>query len=129
MKTIKQISQINASVEKVWEALTDPKIIDKWGGGPAKMSDKVGFEFSLWDGDIYGENIEVETNKKLVQEWFGGKWDKPSLATFALSSKNGKTTIELTQTDVPDAEFEDIEQGWKDYYLGPLKELLEKTSN
>lgn len=129
MKTIKQTYRINAPVEKVWQALTDPKIIDKWGGGPAKMSDKVGFEFSLWGGDIHGKNTEVNANKKLVQEWFGGKWDKPSIATFSLSSNKDQTKIELTQIDVPDGEFSDIEQGWKDYYLGSLKDLLEKSSS
>lgn len=125
MKAIRQTYHIKASIKEVWKALTDTKYIDGWGGGPAKMSDKVGFQFSLWGGDTYGKNIEVIANKKLVQEWFGGKWDKPSIATFALSSKNDQTTIEFTHTDVPESEYKDIEQGWKDYYLGPLKDYLE----
>ena len=129
MKTIKQTYHIKAPVDKVWQALVDPKIIDKWGGGPAKMSDKIGFEFSLWGGDIHGKNTEVVPNKKLVQEWFGGKWDKPSIATFELSFKNDQTTVEFAQVDVPDSEYSDIEQGWRDYYLGSLKDLLEKASS
>lgn len=124
---MKQIYHINASVEEVWQALTDPKEIDMWGGGPAKMSGKAGFEFELWGGDIHGKNIEVILGKLLVQEWFGGKWDKPSIAKFVLSSKDGQTTIDFTNTDVPDAEFSDIEQGWRDYYLGPLKDYLENN--
>ena len=128
MKAIRQTYHIKASIEEVWKALTDTKYIDGWGGGPAKMSDKVGFQFSLWGGDIYGKNIEVIANKKLVQEWFGGKWDGPSIATFVLSSKNDQTTIEFTHIDVPESEYKDIEQGWKDYYLGPLKEYLEKKN-
>lgn len=127
MKSIKQAYTIDAPVEEVWQALTDPKVIDGWGGGPAKMSGKVGFEFELWGGDIWGKNIEVIKGKLLVQEWFGGKWDKPSIATFALSSKGEQTTIDFTNTDVPDAEFSDIEKGWSDYYLGPLKEYLENN--
>ena len=125
MKAIRQTYHIKASVEEVWRALVDPKYIEGWGGGPAKMSDKVGSQFSLWGGDIYGKNIEVIANKKLIQEWFGGKWDKPSIATFALSSKNDQTTIEFTHVDVPENEYKDIEQGWKDYYLGPIKKYLE----
>lgn len=125
MKAIRQTYHIRASIEEVWKGLVDPKYIESWGGGPAKMSDKVGSQFSLWGGDIYGKNIEVIANKKLVQEWFGGKWDKPSIATFALSSKNDQTTIEFTHVDVPESEYKDIEQGWKDYYLGPLKDYLE----
>lgn len=104
----------------------DPKIIDKWGGGPARMDDKVGTKFTLWGGDIYGKNIKVTLNKELIQEWFGGKWEKPSKVTFTLKEKGDKTEINLLQEDVPDEEVKDINEGWKKYYLGPLKELLEK---
>ena len=88
MKTLKQTYLIDVSVEEVWRALVDPKIIDKWGGGPAKMEGKTGFEFSLWGGSIWGKNIKVLENEKLVQEWFSEEentWDKPSTVTFMLS--------------------------------------------
>jgi len=125
VKTIKQTYKINAPAKKVWQALIDHKEIDYWGAGPATMDDKVGTEFSLWNGDIHGKNIEVVDGKKLVQEWFGGDWDEPSIATFTLSEKDGRTTIELHQTNVPDSDFDDIADGWKQYYLGPIKEYLE----
>lgn len=125
MKAIKQTYHIHAPVEKVWKALVDPQDINEWGGGPVKMSDKVGIEFSLWGGDIHGTNKDVVTNKKLVQEWFGGEWDAPSIVTFVLSVKDDSTEVELIHENVPDSEAKDIEQGWKDYYMGPLKEFVE----
>ena len=126
MKTLKQTYHIHAPVEKVWQALVDPKEIDAWGGGPVKMDEKVGTKFSLWGGEIHGKNIEVTPKKKLVQEWFGGKWDEPSIATFYLSMQAGKTSIDFLQTNIPDNEVEDIADGWKKYYLGPLKSFVEK---
>ncbi len=125
MKSIKQTYEINASVDKVWDALVNPKTIDKWGGGPAKMNDQEGFEFEFWGGDIYGKNKEVIKNKKLVQEWFSGKWEKPSIVTFLLESLEDNIKVELIHTDIPDEEADDIEQGWKDYYMIPLKQLVE----
>ena len=125
MKSIKQRYEINASVDKVWDALVNPKTIDKWGGGPAKMNDQEGFEFEFWGGDIYGKNKEVIKNKKLVQEWFSGKWEKPSIVTFLLESLEDNIKVELIHTDIPDEEADDIEQGWKDYYMIPLKQLVE----
>jgi len=90
------------------------------------MSTKEGSEFSLWGGDIYGTNTKVVENKLLEQDWFSGhKWQRPSKVSFGLSQKDGVTEIKLVQTDIPDDEADDIDQGWKDYYLGPLKELLE----
>ena len=127
MKTIKQTYLINAPITKVWQALVNPKIIEEWGGGEAKMSDKVNFEFSLWNGDIHGRNTEVVHHKKIVQEWMSGKWDEYSKVTFILSEEQGKTKVELVHEGVPDNEADEIEDGWKSYYMNPLKKLLENS--
>lgn len=126
MRTIRQTYLINSSLDEVWKALTNPKYINAWGGGPAKMDDKVGTKFELWGGDIYGKNIEVVPLERLVQEWFAGNWEKPSTATFTLTEEKDAVKINLLHTGLPDNETKDIEQGWKEYYLGPLKEYLEK---
>jgi uncharacterized protein YndB with AHSA1/START domain len=126
MKTIKQKYIIKAPVERVWQALVDPKIISKWGGGPAKMDDKVGTEFKLWGGDIHGKNLKVVKNKELVQDWYSEDWEKPSKATFKLSATKIGTVLELIHENVPPGDVADIADGWKEYYLGPLKDFLEK---
>ena len=125
-KTIKKVYKISSPVDRVWQALVDPAVIDEWGGGPSKMDSNTGTDFELWNGDIYGKNIEVIPKIKLVQEWFGGDWAKPSIVTFTLKKDNLDTILELEQFNVPDDEFEDIESGWDDYYMGPLKKMLEK---
>lgn len=125
MKTIKQIYQIKASVEDVWKAFVDPKKIDEWGGGPAKMDEKVGTKFSLWDGDIHGTNLTVIKEKKLVQEWYSSDVEGKTLVTFILSEEKNGTKVELIQEDVPDEKEKDLSDGWKDYYMGPLKEFVE----
>lgn len=126
MKTIKQKYSINAPVKTVWQGLVSPKIINKWGGGPVSMDDQVGTEFTLWGGDIHGKNIKVSQNKELIQEWCRGDWDQPSKVTFTLKEKGSKTDINLLHENVPDEEAANIDDGWKTYYLDPLKELLEK---
>ena len=125
MKIIKQTYLVNSSLEEVWKALTDPKYINAWGGGPAKMDEKVGTKFEFWGGDIFGKNIAVTPKKKLKQEWFAGKWDKPSIVTFTLTKEDDKVIIDLLHTDVPDNEAKDIDEGWKEYFLEPLKQYLE----
>lgn len=126
MKTIKQIYKISASIQDVWRALVEPEVINQWGGGPVHMDDKMGTEFTLWGGDIHGKNIKVVENKELIQDWYGGDWEKPSKVTFTLIEKGNDTELSLLHEDVPDEEVKDIADGWKTYYLGPLKELLEK---
>lgn len=125
MKTIKQTYHIKAPISEVWQALVNPKYIEEWGAGPAQMDDNVGTQFKLWGGDIHGTNIEVVPEKKLVQEWYSGNWSEPSIATFELFAEHGGTRVEFLHENVPDQDAKDIEEGWKDYYLGPLKDFLE----
>ncbi len=116
---------IQAPVARVWQALVDPAVIDQWGGGPAEMDDRVGTAFKLWGGDIYGQNVEVERERKLVQEWYEDDWSKPSVATFLLAEENGGTRLEFSHADVPDDSRADIDEGWDLFYLGAIKSFLE----
>lgn len=127
MKSLKKTYKIKASKTKVWHALTNPDIIDKWGGGPAKMRGDKAYRFSLWGGDIYGTNTEADLKKGiLVQDWYAGRWDEPSIVTFTLTEKKGLTTLELSHEKIPDEEVKEINKSWDDTYLGPIKDLLEK---
>src|SRR5258708_5051637 len=127
MKTLRQEYQIQAPIGKVWKALTDMDEIAGWGAGPGKMDEKTGKKFFIWDSKIWGENIESIPNKKLVQEWYGGKREKPSKVTFTLHQEKNITIIKLLHENIPDNEAKDIDQGWRDYYPGPLKEYVEKS--
>lgn len=125
MKVINKTYTISSSVENVWRGLTDLKVIEKWSGSRCVMSEKEGSNFSLWDGDIWGKNIEVVSGKKLVQEWYAGKWNEPSIVVFELSGNQDSTILKLEHTNIPEKEFEGIDSGWDDYYLEPLKVLVE----
>jgi activator of HSP90 ATPase len=125
MKTIEQTYHIKAPLSQVWDCFIDPKEIEAWGGGPAKMSGKEGENFSLWGGDIFGTTTEIEKEKKISQDWYGGKWDKPSHVTFTFHSDGDMTTVKLTHTDLPKGEEGSFADGWKDYYVGAIKKYLE----
>ncbi len=90
------------------------------------MDAELNTEFSLWGGDIHGKNTDVEVDKKLVQDWYGGDWDAPSICEFSLEGNDNRTTLTLKHTNIPDDEFDEIEKGWHEDYLGPLKVLVEK---
>ncbi len=126
MKSLQKDYLIKAPITKVWSALIDPELIDDWGAGQAKMSDQVGFEFELWDGDIRGKILEVVPNKKLVEEWMAGDWDEPSIVTFVLSEQKDETKLHLEHTNIPEIEFVGVDEGWDNYFLIPLKEYVEQ---
>ena len=127
MKKLRQTYHIRAPLGRGWRVLVDVREIEEWGGGPAKMDSKVGTEFELWGGDIRGTNTEVVKEKKLAQEWIAGDWPEASRVTFTLEAEESGTKLVLDQDRIPDSEFEEIRDGWKEYYLGPIKEYLERT--
>lgn len=126
MSVIKQTYEINASPEKVFEALVNPDIIQHWSNDEAKMSAEVGAKFSLWGGQMYGTNLEVIPNKKLVQEWCYEQWENPSKVTFVLKPKGKITIVTLLHEDVPESAAKSIAEGWDSYYLGAIREMFEE---
>ena len=116
---------IAADSEEVFTALTNPFQIEIWSGYPAEMKAEEGFVFSLWEGDICGVNLEVKPNRLLVQEWFFGDTAERSIVTLKLKKVGEQTQVELEHTNIPDDVLEEIVEGWKEYYLGSIKGMLE----
>jgi activator of HSP90 ATPase len=125
MKELHQTYLFNVPLNKVWQAIVDPSEINKWGAGPCQMSEDNNTTFSLWDGDIIGKNIEIQRHKKIRQEWKMRQWETPSIVSFELSEKDGKTLLDLQQEGIPEDDFDGVNEGWDTYYFGAMKKYLE----
>lgn len=125
MKDFKKYYLVNATPEEIYMALTNPATIQLWSGEPAEMSAEPGSEFSLWDGSIVGRNLEFEPNKKIVQQWYFGEQEEPSVVTIKLHADKHGTSLELRHTNIPDADYEDIINGWNDVYIGSIQDFFD----
>lgn len=127
-KTIKQTVTFKASPHDVYEALMDSKKHAKFTGDKALISRKVGGKFSAFDGYSEGTNLELVPDIKIVQTWRASDWPEGlySKVTYSFKEMTGGTRLSFTQTGVPAELYEEIEQGWRDYYWAPMKEMLEK---
>jgi activator of HSP90 ATPase len=127
-KTINQTVTFKATPHEVYETLMDSKKHAELVGAEAKISKKVGAKFSIYGGEIEGVNLELVPDKKIVQSWRYSDFPEGhySKATFLLEESQGGTKLTFTQSDVPEERYEDISQGWKDYYWQPMKEMLGK---
>lgn len=125
MKQLRKSFTIKVDKDEVFTALTNPVAIELWTGYPAVMDPRPGAEFSLWEGDISGKNLEVIPGKKIVQEWFFDNPKNASIVTIELEEEKQGTRIQLTHTNIPDEAFGNIEYGWKEYFFGALKKYLE----
>lgn len=120
MKDFKKHFTIPAPPEDVYTALTNPATIQLWSGEPAEMSTEPGSEFSLWEESIVGRNLEFEEGRKIVQEWYFGEQEAPSIVTIILHPDKKGTSAELRHTNIPDEAYQDIIEGWQDAYFGAL---------
>jgi len=99
-------------------------MIEIWTGEDAVMEPEANTEFSLWGGSISDVNLEFEENKKIVQQWFFGDQEDPSIVTIVLHPDKKGTSVELRHTNIPDEAFENISDGWDEDYFGALRELF-----
>jgi activator of HSP90 ATPase len=128
VKTIQQSVVIKAAPREVYKALMDSRKHSKFTGAKASISRKVGGKFSVYGKYIQGINLELVPARRIVQAWRGSDWPKGhySIASFSLKRMKGGTRLVFTQIGVPDREYQGINQGWRDYYWKPMKEMLEK---
>jgi activator of HSP90 ATPase len=126
MKSIKQTVTFNASPHEIYEMLMDSKKHSEMTGSDAKISRDVGGKFSVWGGDLSGINVALVKDKKIVQKWRSSDWPKDvfSIATFELKKVGAKTKLIFTQTGIPNDKYEDVKQGWIDYYWDRMKSKL-----
>lgn len=120
MKNYKNYYIIQGTPEEVYLALTNPPTIQLWTGEPAEMSTIPGSSFSLWEGSIEGINLEFEPGKKIVQEWFFGEQEEPSIVTIILHPHKQGTSAELRHTNIPEEAYSDIVSGWNEIYFHRL---------
>ncbi len=127
-RTIEQSANFRVSPHEVYEMLMDSRKHSKFTGAKASISRKVGGKFSVYGKYIQGINLELVPARRIVQAWRGSDWPKGqySIATFSLKRIKGGTRLVFTQIGVPDREYKGINQGWRDYYWKPMKEILEQ---
>jgi len=126
MRDYKKYFNIPATPEEIFIALTNPFTIELWSGYKAIMDDKEGTDFTLWNGDISGRNLEIEKEKKIVQEWYFGEQDNRSIVTIKIHKKKKGAQIELNHTNIPEEVYDNIIKGWNEYYFGALKTFFEE---
>jgi activator of HSP90 ATPase len=126
MKNFKKYYKINATPEEVYNALVNPNLIEIWTDSEVIMSEEVGSEFSLYDGDLVGKNLEFEKNKKLVQQWYFGEEGPESIVTIKLHEDKYGTSVELNHTNIPDEAYDNISTGWTEGYFGSILDLFEE---
>lgn len=129
---------LNASVEKVWNALTQPELVKQWQYGSDLLTTwKTGSEIRFrneWDGQVFeqwGTVLEIVPNQKIKYSLFfprPGLEDKPEnyfIMNYVLTEENQKTKLEIIQEDNRLGAIQEEPQGEENPILQGLKSLIE----
>lgn len=130
----------NATVEKLWKAITDKNEMKKWYFDLKEFRPEVGFEFQFLAGDDKKQWLhlckvtEVIKNKKITYSWRYDGYEGNSFVTWELFADGNSTKLKLTHAEletlpshiVPEFKKENFVAGWTDIIGRSLKEYLEK---
>lgn len=76
--------------------------------------------------DIWGKNLEIETDKRILQNWRTSEFsddEKNSILELLFTEVKGATEITLIHTNLPEY-GEQYKQGWEDHYFSPMREYF-----
>jgi activator of HSP90 ATPase len=127
-KTIEQkLVFKNTTPKAVYDLYMNAKLHSHIIGGPAKIADKAGSDFSAHGGYITGKNIHLVKDKLIVQTWRSLGWDKDdvdSIFMIKLEPKGKDVILYAVHTNLPDKAVESVSKGWYDHYWNPWKQYL-----
>jgi len=96
-------------------------------GSEASIDSSQGGGFTAWDGYVMGRNLVLEPFKRILQAWRTTDFPvgAPDSRLELLFEPSGRgTQLVLIHSDFPQEQKEAYAQGWKDYYLDPMKEYF-----
>jgi len=101
----------------------------------AQGEPNVGSQFTAFDGYISAKYIELEPDRRIVQEWRtnpvrgASGWPEgypPSKVEITLEPEGDGTRLTFLQTDVPPKDKQAYDDGWRKNYWEPLKRYFSK---
>jgi uncharacterized protein YndB with AHSA1/START domain len=140
LSRLRQTILIQASRERVFQALLDPAVLDAWLGGKSVVEPRVDGRYSYgWEYEVRGKPVaggptkilELVEDTKLVTDWpdWRGNPDMPAQRlTWLLEPVGDQTRVTLIHEPFERVtDFSDYPQGWA-YFLGALKTRLEEPA-
>ncbi|MBK6913554.1 MAG: SRPBCC domain-containing protein [Ignavibacteriales bacterium] len=128
---------INAPLEKVWEALTEPEIVKQYFFGTNlvtgwKVGEPIIFQ-GEWEGQTYqdkGEVLEYKHNQRLAYSYlsnWSGKEDKPEnylWVCYEVKADGKNTELTIHQSNYDEERAKHSEGNWASLMDG-MKKIIE----
>ncbi|PSS03412.1 activator of Hsp90 ATPase [Coniella lustricola] len=125
--TVTDTEEFRTTAEELYKTFTDPQRIAAFTRAPPKVFDgaKKGGKFEIFGGNVTGEYLELEENKKIVQSWRLQQWPAGHHSTleieFDQNDVDSVTVMRVNWTGVPVGQEEVTKENWQNYYVHSIK--------
>jgi activator of HSP90 ATPase len=114
----------------MYQTFTDPQRLAAFTRAPPRVFEgaKPGGKFAIFDGNVSGEFVTLESPKKIVQKWRLKQWPEGHMSSqeiiFDQNDVDRVTNMRVTWTGVPVGQEEVVQRNWEGYYVRSIKQTF-----
>jgi len=121
-----------ASAETLFEMYLDPNAHQAITGAPVVIGDEKDAPFEAFNGSLTGTTLEVVRPTLIVQSWRSTNFkdtDPDSTLILSFTPKGNEGRIDLIHLDVPDQDYDGVNEGWEKYYWVPWRDYFKEKAD
>lgn len=128
--TVTASDEFRTTAEELFKTFTEPERLAAFTRGAPRQFDgaHVGGKFSIFDGNVTGEFVKLDSPKLLVQKWRLAQWPAGHFSTleinFDQNDVDGVTQMRVSWTGVPAGQEDVTKQNWELYYVRSIKQTF-----
>jgi activator of HSP90 ATPase len=124
--SLHQEADLPVSPDRIYHLLLDSKEFAALSGMPAEIEGVAGGAFAMFGKVIYGRNVELIQNERVIQAWGDTGWGPGvySIARFELKIQGSGTRVVLDHTGFPEGSYDHLYVGWKGHYWEPMQKYF-----
>ena len=125
---IQQSVTLPATAQALFEMYIDPAAHEAITGETVVIGAEKGADFRAFDGMLTGTILAVIRPTLIVQSWRSMMFkadDPDSTLVLTFSAEGDAGRIDLVHLDVPDHDYDGVNQGWEKHYWTPWRRYLE----
>lgn len=128
--TVTATDEFRTTAEEMYQTFTDPQRLAAFTRAPPRVFEgaKPGAKFAIFDGNVTGEFVSLESPKKIVQKWRLAQWPEGHMSSqeivFDQNDVDRVTNMRVTWTGVPVGQEEVVRRNWEGYYVRSIKQTF-----
>ncbi|PGH00555.1 hypothetical protein AJ80_09161 [Polytolypa hystricis UAMH7299] len=128
--TVTVSDEFRTTAGELYTTFTDPQRIAAFTRGAPRRFDgaKVGGQFSIFDGNVDGEYVELEEPTRIVQKWRLAQWPEDHYSTleikFDQNNVDSVTNMRVKWDGVPVGQEDVVRRNWEGYYVRSIKQTF-----